>query len=144
MYAIRNVLCKSAFSMTFDARNIDFPDFNCLLLLRDQSKYNKHVSTDNCLGIFLPSWTPHLGYFSGMHTIPPIFVLNTIKSTQQKRKQNTAKDQMRHTEDERILPWCRFIMTSHERHSISHCSLTDDLQGWKSRQYIRQTYMENS
>lgn len=88
-----------------------------------------------------------------MHATSPTIVLNTIKSTQQKRKQNTAKEEMRQTEDERITTWCRFIRT-HSDLGCLHYFLKgtlylpvtvspDDSQGWKGRQYTRQTHLES-
>lgn len=54
-----------------------------------------------------------------MHTTPPIIVLNTIKSTQQRRKQNTRK-RSDETEDERTPPWCDWSKT----HSDLECLLS--------------------
>lgn len=98
MCAIRNVLGRPESSLAFDTSNVTwwyFPDFNYLLSLRDKSKYSKHISIDNYLGIFLPSWTSQSEYFSDMHNTPPTIFLPTIQSTQHKRKQSTAKDQLR-------------------------------------------------
>lgn len=62
---------------------------------------NLSAKLDSKLRIFV--WHPY--------TTTATIVLNTIKSTPHKKKQNTAKDQVRQTEDEMIQPQCRFIKT---------------------------------
>lgn len=156
MCAIRNVLGRPESSLAFDTSNVTwwyFPDFNYLLSLRDKSKYSKHISIDNYLGIFLPSWTSQSEYFSDMHNTPPTIFLPTIKSTQHKRKQSTAKDQLRqrvrgshHDADSwRIIMTDCSCLLCFPKETLFPCySLTEDSQGWKSRPDTKETHLENS
>lgn len=88
-----------------------------------------------------------------MHNTPPTLALPTMKNTQHKRKQSTAKDQMRQRlrgSQHNVDSW-RIMMTDwgcllcFPKEALFPCySLTDDPQGWKIRPDTTETHLENS